>query len=393
MTLKKNFFMVQFIIFIFAFCISVHALGEDVGDTIKIGVIAEMTGSMPSIGKACKNAAELAVKEINDAGGLEVGGKKYKVEILVEDCAAVGDQAAAVANRLINQEKINYIIGPNTSRCAIPVSDVCEGAKVVFITPWSTHANATFDAINNKPKKYSFRACFVDSYQAEVLVKFVLDNLKMKKAAVLYDVTIEHNRDISQIFKKQFEQKGGEVVVFENYTPDEKDLSSQLTTIKNGKPDIILLPNYYTEVPSQIKQAQSLGITVPFIGTDAWSNPDILSLCGEKCDGYYFSAHYAPDAADPAAVKYINSYEKIYGTKPDDVAALTYDSFRLLFNAIKKAEKLDKDAVRDSFSKMEPYEGVTGRIKYGENSGDPIKSSVIIKIKEGKFTWFANVHP
>ena len=258
---------------------------------------------------------------------MEIAGKKYPVELFIEDNAGKADQSAAAAQKLITQQKVHAIIGPNATRYALPASEIAESSKVVLITPWSTNPKTTLDAKTNAPKKYVFRACFIDPFQGRVVAKFALDTLKAKKAAVLYDVASEYNKGIAEIFKETFEKNGGKVVAFETYTTNDKDFSGQLTKIKKAAPDMIFLPNYYSEVPLQIQQAKRLGITVPFVGSDSWGSQELLKLCGKDCEGYYFSTHYAADAATPAATKFIEGFKAKYASLPDDVAALTYDSF------------------------------------------------------------------
>ena len=146
-------------------------------------------------------------------------------------------------------------------------------------------------------------------------------------------------------------------------------------------------------MPLQIQQAKRLGIHVPFIGSDSWGSEELIKLCGKECNDYYFSTHYAADAATPATKKFIENYKTKYGSTPDDVAALTYDSFGLLWQALKTAGKRDRLALRDALAKIPQYDGVTGSMQFKEGSGDPIKSAVILKIKDGKFVWFANAKP
>ncbi|HMN12835.1 MAG TPA: ABC transporter substrate-binding protein [Bellilinea sp.] len=363
-------------------------------DVIKVGVDAELTGDVPAVGASCKNAAELAVKEVNDAGGLEVGGKKYMVQLTVEDNAGKADQAASAAQKLITQDNVLAIIGPNASRYAIPASEIAESSKVLLISPWSTNPKTTLDANTNAAKKYVFRACFIDPFQGGVVAKFALNDLKFTKAAVLYDVASDYNKGIAEFFKQTFEANGGTVVAFETYTTGDKDFSAQLTKIKDAGPEVIFLPNYYSEVPLQIQQAHRLGITAPFIGSDSWGSAELLKLCGADCEGYYFSTHYAPDAATDVATKFIKDYTEKYGSTPDDVAALTYDAFGLLWMAIKNANTIsDREAVRNAMAVIPNYEGVTGSMSFKEGSGDPIKSAVILQIKDGKFVWYANAQP
>jgi len=361
--------------------------------TIKVGVVAELTGDIPAVGASCKNAAEMAVKEVNDAGGLEVGGKKYQIQLFIEDNAGKADQSASATQKLITQQNVVAIIGPNASRYAIPASEIAESSKVVLISPWSTNPKTTVDAKTGAPKKYVFRACFIDPFQGRVVAKFALDNLKTKKAAVLYDVASEYNVGIAEVFKATYEQSGGKVVAFETYTTNDKDFSAQLTKIKDAAPEVIFLPNYYSEVPLQIQQAQRLGIKTPFLGSDSWGSEELIKLAGAAAEGYYFSTHYAADAATPVATRFIQAYKTKYGSTPDDVAALTYDAFGLLQQALKDAGKVDRQAVRDALAKIPQYEGVTGNMQFQEGSGDPIKSAVILQIKGGKFVWFTNANP
>jgi len=362
-------------------------------NTIRVGVVAELTGDIPAVGASCKNAAELAVKEINDAGGLEVGGKKYMIELFIEDNAGKADQSASSAQKLITQQNVVAIIGPNASRYAIPASEIAESSKVVLISPWSTNPKTTLDASTNQPKKYVFRAAFIDPFQGRVVAKFALDNLKTTKAAVLYDVASDYNKGIAEYFKQTYEENGGTVVAFETYTTGDKDFSAQLTKIKDAGPEVIFLPNYYSEVPLQIQQAHRLGIEVPFLGSDSWGSAELIKLCGAECDGYYFSTHYAPDVATPVATKFIEAYKAAYGVVPDDVAALTYDSFGLLWQSLQIAGKVDRESLRTALASIPKYEGVTGNMQFQEGSGDPIKSAVILQVKGDSFVWFANANP
>ena len=388
--MKHTFILIALLV-ICSLC--VFGCAQKDSDAVRIGVIAELTGDIPAVGASCKNAAELAVREINDNGGILLGGKKYPVELIIEDNAGKADQSASSAQKLITQQKVTAIVGPNASRYALPAAEIAESGKTVLITPWSTAPKATLNSKSNASKKYVFRACFIDPFQGGVIAKFTLDDLKLKKTAVLYDVASEYNKGIAEIFKEVYEKNGGTIVAFETYTTNDKDFSSQLTKIKKANPDIIFLPNYYSEVPLQIQQAKRLGISVPFIGSDSWGSEELLKLCGKDCEGYYFSTHYAADSASDATKKFIATYKAKYGTTPDDVAALTYDSFGLLAQAIKTAGKNDRQAVRDALAKIPLYNGVTGNMQFKEGSGDPIKSAVILQIKDGKFTWFANAKP
>jgi len=381
---------------IFLLCLLISAgfgCQKSSDSTVKVGIIAELTGDIPAVGTSCKNAAELAAKEINDAGGITVSGKSYKVELFIQDSAAKPDQAAAAAQKLITQNNVIAIIGPNASSNAIPASVIAETSKTVLITPWSTNPKATRDARTGEPKNYVFRACFTDVFEGHILGKFAAGNLGVRRAAILFDVASEVLKSQSEHFKNSFEKNGGTVVAYETYTTGDKDFSAQLTKIKNTSPRIVFLPSYYTDVPLQVQQAHRLGVNVPFLGSDAWSTEELIKMCGNDCEGFYFCNHYSPDTKNPATRKFIETYTARYGKTPDDVAALTYDAFGLLREAVVKSDRLDRQAVRDSLSRITEYKGITGEMRFLPGSRDPIKGGVIMQIKNGKFSWFADVNP
>jgi branched-chain amino acid transport system substrate-binding protein len=361
--------------------------------SVKIGLNTELTGEMPAVGASSKNAAELFVSQVNAAGGVKVGEETVPIDLIVGDNGAKADQAAAVAQRLISQDNVLAMIGPDASACAIPAADIAEAAKVAMISPWSTNPKTTLDPTTGKPKSYVFRACFIDTFQAGVLAKFVLNNLKAKTAAVLYDSTSEAPNGQATLFKETFEKNGGQIVGFETYTTGDKDFSAQLTKIKAANPEVIFLPAYYNDVPLIAQQARRLGITAQFVGSDAWSSPELIKLGGADIEGSFFCNHYSTQIATPIAQKFMSDYQAKYGQAPDDVAALTYDAFGLLIQAVKDAGKLDRQAVRDALAKIPKYEGITGTMQFVPGSGDPIKSAVILQIKDGKFVWVANAQP
>jgi branched-chain amino acid transport system substrate-binding protein len=360
--------------------------------SVKIGLNAELTGEMPAVGASSKNAADLFVGQVNAAGGLDIGGTKLPIQLEVGDNGAKSDQSRTVAQRLISQGNVLMMVGPNASSCAIPAAIVAETFKCPMITPWSTNPKTTVDD-SGKPKKYVFRACFADTFEAQVLAKFVLKTLKANTAAILYDVASEAPTAQSNLFKEVFEKEGGKVVAFETYTTGDRDFSAQLTKIKAANPAVIFLPTYYNDAAGVARQARQQGITARFVGSDAWSSPEIIKLGGESVDGSYFCNHYSTEIATPAARKFVQDYTAKFGRAPDDVAALTYDAFGLACEAIKSAGVMDREAVRNALAGVAKYDGVTGTMRFQAGSGDPIKSAVILQIKDGKFVWVENGQP
>lgn len=360
---------------------------------VKIGVIAEITGSMPAVGKSCETSARLAVKKINDSGGIEVGGKKYKIELLIEDSASEPKKAAAAARKLIEQDGVLAIVGPNSSSNAVAASDVANSAGVLLIAPWSTNPKTTIDEKTGKPKKTVYRACFTDYFESEALGLFARDKLNALRAAVLYDDSTDVLKNQAQLFRKSFEANGGQVVAFETFKAGAPDYSAQLDRIKAAAPDILFLPSYYTDVATQVEQARAKGIAATFIGSDAWSTPELIKMGGANIEGSYLFNHYSSESPDPLTLKFVEAYKAEYGSVPDDVAALTYDSIGLLAGALANGGGLDRASVLEGMGKVEEYRGATGTMRFGPGSRDPRKSGVIIQIKDGRFNWFADIDP
>jgi len=360
---------------------------------LRIGAIVELTGDMPAVGASSRNAAELAVNELNAAGGINVAGKTYQVKLLVEDNAAKPDQSAAAANKLITQDDVLAIVGPNASLGAIPAAEIAEASRTLLITPWSTNPKTTLDTRTGQPKKYVFRACFTDPFQGQVLARFITEKLSAKTAAVLYDVASEAPKSQAELFRTTFTELGGNVVAFETYTTGDRDFSAQLTKIKSANPDVLFLPAYYNDVGLIAQQARRQGIDKPLVGSDAWSSPELIKLSEGAVEGAYFANHYAADIATPVAKRFISAYQQKYGNTPDDVAALTYDAFGLLFEALRKAAAPDRQALRDAMGEVAGYTGVTGDIRFSPGSGDPVKSAVIMQVKGDSFAWVMNAAP
>ena len=324
---------------------------------IKIGVSAPITGSIPVVGRGTKLGAEMAAEEINAKGGLQIGGTKLPVKLIIEDSANDPKQTAAVFQKLITKDEVLAIIGDQASKCSMAGAPIAQSNGVPMVTPWSTT-----DAVT-AGKDYVFRACFTNSFQAGMMAKHAIGDLKYKTAAVLFDINSDSLKDLAERFKVAFEKLGGKVVAYESYTTGDKDFSSQLTKIRAQKPDCLYIASYYDEGGLQVKQARKLGITAPVLGTDGWDSPELVDLGGKDMEGILFTDHYAVDIATDTAKTFIAAFQKKHNLTPDSPTALTYDAAMLLFRAIEKAGKLDRKSVRDALASTD-YEGVTGRIKF-----------------------------
>jgi branched-chain amino acid transport system substrate-binding protein len=377
---------IQFFSLLFCCILFLFFSSCDKSDSVKIGLNAELTGSVPVVGKSCVNAATMAADEINAAGGIAVGDKTLRVRLLVEDNEDKAESAAAVAQKFVSAGVV-AMIGPNASRNAVPAATIAESNRLIMISPWSTNPKLT------DKKKYIFRACFTDDFQGVVVAALIRKKLGLKKAAVLFDIASEYNKGIAEVFKSSFVKAGGEVVAFESYSTGDKDFTAQLSKIRSSGPEALFLPNYYNEAPLQIQQARRLGLSCPIVGSDSWGSEEILKLGGSEMNGLYFTAHYSPDMTTDKAKKFIADYRSRFGAKPDDVAALTYDSFCMLFESLKRAGSKQTKEVLEVLSKLSEFRGITGTMKFVPGSGSPVKSAVVILIKDGAFTYYDTIDP
>ena len=362
--------------------------------TAKIGVNAEITGEVPSIGASCLNAAQLFVEETNQAGGIAVGDVKMPLSLVVGDNSAKPDQAAAVAQRLISQEGVIALVGPDISSCAIPAAEIAESLGCLMVTPLSTNQRTTTHASMEKFKKHIFRACFTEVFEELTLAQFAINQLHTSKAAILYDMSSEAPNSEAKIFKKAFEKHGGTIIAMETYSTGDRDFSAQLTKIKAAAPEVIFLPCYYNDVPLIAEQAHRLGIKAIFLGNSAWSTPEIIQLdTGHHLEGACFSNHFSMTSDLPQVQQFIAAYQKKYGQPPDEIAALTYDSMSLIAASIVKARTLDRAAISNAMTEIRTFQGLTGTFNYPLGSRDPNKEIHILQLKNAAFSPVITVKP
>ena len=362
---------------------------------IKIGINAPITGDIPKVGEGTKFAARMWLEDIEKAGGLEVGGRKYPVELVIEDNESKAESAVKVNTKMITEDEVLVIVGPQSSKQAVPAGDVANNWQTPMISPWSTNPDTT------KDRPFVFRGCFLDPFQGPVLANFITEEFGFTKAAVLYDVASDYPKGLAEFFKKAWEERHGtgSVVAFESFTTKDADFSSQLTKINQSGAEVLFTPQYYNEVALIVQQAHELGWRKPIVGSDSWGSAETVELCGRDCYGLFFSTHYAAAGATGATKAFIERYKTAYGYEPDDVGALTWDALGIVQTAIRSMDKLtghiekDRRAVRDAMARIKKFEGITGRMTFTEE-GDPIKCAVIVKISDqGEYTFYKSVCP
>jgi branched-chain amino acid transport system substrate-binding protein len=358
---------------------------EEAAETepLKIAMLAAMSGDVKTFGEGTKRGMDMAIAEWNAEGG--VLGRE--IEVVIGDTKCDAQEAANVANKVINQDNVNYIVGAVCSSASIPISEIANAAGVVQISPPSTNPQVTINE-DGSNKEYIFRACFLDPFQGEVDAAFAMDELGAEKAAVLYDVGNDYVKGLAEYFKSSFEELGGEVPVFEAYTKEDTDFSALLTKVADADVDVLFLPDYYNKVNVIAKQAKERGVEAVMLGADGWDSPD-LDL--EAVDGAYFSNHYSPYDPRDIVQNFVADFETEYEATPDFVAVLAYDATNVLLQAIENAGTDDPAAVKDELAAIE-FEGVAGDIRFDEN-GDPIKKAAISHITDGEIEFVKFVAP
>lgn len=356
-------------------------------NVIKVGLIAPLTGDVRTFGESTRNGFILAIEEINAQGGINGRIVKY----YIADDRNDPTEARNAVSKILNQDGAKLIIGSVSSKCSIPLSEVCQSALAVMISPTSTNPKVTVNDDNTR-KDYIFRACFIDPFQGMVAARFACENLQAKTSAILYDIGNDYVKGLAEFYRDNFVKLGGKIAVFESYGKDDTDFSALLTKVKRAEPDILYLPDYYNKVGLIAKQARQLGIKSILMGGDGWDSPSMLEIAGEAIAGGYFTNHYSPDDPRPEVQSWVKKYQEKYGSKPDALATLGYDATTLLLQAIKTAGSDKPSDVRNALQNFQDIQTVSGSISF-DRSGNPIKNIVIMRYTKNGQEFVTSVKP
>lgn len=353
--------------------VTANATGTTIGDTLKIGVNLELTGSVAAYGNAEKNGINLAVEQINKDGGVD--GKK--IEVITKDNKSENAEASTAATNLAVQSQVNAMIGPATSGAVAAASLNAQKTGVPLLTPSGTQDDLTID--KDGVKKYIFRTTFQDSFQGQVLAQYAYQNLNAKKVVLYYDNSSDYAKGIAEEFQRVYP---GEIVTVATFASGDKDFQSALTKFKDLDYDAIVMPGYYTETGIITKQARDMGIEVPILGPDGFNDDSFGDLAGvaNTHDVYYVSGYSTKTALSDKATQFIEAYKKKYGSEPNMFAALAYDSVYMIAEAAKGA-KTSID-IADNLAKLSQFDGVTGTMTIDKDH-NPIKTALMVKMENG----------
>lgn len=351
---------------------------------IKVGVYGDTTGATSSFGQSTQNGIQLAFEEINAAGG--INGKK--LEMVFEDDQGIPEKAKTAMYKLINQAKVVAVLGDVASSNSIAAAPFAQEAKIAMITPSSTHPRVT------EVGDYISRTCFIDPFQGSVMAKFAANTLKAKTAAILGDNNSDYSKGLTKFFEDKFGKLGGRIVTKQFYAQRDTDFREQLLTIRAMKPDVIYLPGYYSEVGIIAKQARELGMYQPLLGGDGWDSPELWKLGGASLKNAYVSNHYSADNPAPETKNFVKAYQAKFNDVPDSLAALAYDSAKVLADAIRRAGGTDNLKLKDAINSTKNFAGATGTITLDSNR-NAIKTAVIQKLnpQANKFEFQETIYP
>ncbi|HYI11221.1 MAG TPA: ABC transporter substrate-binding protein [Thermoanaerobaculia bacterium] len=350
---------------------------------IVIGEYGSMTGGQATFGDSTHKGIMLAVDEINTAGG--VNGRKIRV--ITEDDQSKAEEAANAVTKLISQNNVIAVLGEVASSNSLAAAPICQSNKVPMITPSSTNPDVT------KKGDYIFRMCFIDPYQGEAMANYLTKEVGLKTAAVLIDVKSDYSTGLAAFFERTFIANGGRIVGKQSYAQGDSDFRSQLTAIKSTNPDVIWVPGYYNDIGQIAIQARDLGMKQPLAGGDGWESPKLIEIGGKALEGCFYSNHYHVDDPSPAVKDFVQKYQQRYGAKPDSLAALGYDSTKVLADAIQRAGTTEGPALRDAIAATKGFSGVTGNITLGPDRNPIGKKLVVLEIKNGQLALKSVVDP
>lgn len=350
---------------------------------IKIGGVFDTSGDASAYGEAEQKGANFAVKRINAAGGIKVNGKTYTVEMINKDSKSDNTEAAAVTTRLINNDKVNAIVGPVTTAATQAAIPAATKGQTPMMSPTAGADSITVQK-DGKVQPYVFRAQFKNSYLGTKMAQFADDQVKAKNVVIFQDNASDYGPGITSAFKKAYK---GHVVDTLSYQAGDKDFQAMLTKIKDQKFDAIVINGYYTEAGAILKQARDMGINVPVIGPDGLGDPKLAEIAGnQNTSNVYYAAHFSTQApATDVATPFVTAYKKAYGEVPSQFTALAYDAVYMIKQAIEDEKSIDRAKITTGLAHIKNFDGVTGKMTM-DAFHNPQKSIVMVGVTDGKDT-------
>ena len=345
------------------------------GDTIKVGVLGPMTGDVSVYGLAVINGATLYLDQVNANGG--VNGKQ--LEIITMDEQGDATQAVTCFTKMCDQG-ITALVGDVTTTPTLALAAESADYNMPMVTASATAEAVTYDAETDTVNENVFRATFTDPFQGIKMADYAYQKLGYTQAAVIYLKGADYNEGLAENFVKEFESLGGTIVDQETYADGDVDFKTQLTTILGKNPQVVFCPNYYQDVGQILAQAESIGLTVPFLGGDGWDGLEGYATADQLKDAY-FCANYAKGSN----TEFESAYKEKYGEDyPNGFAPLGYDAAMTVVYGLQAAEDAGLEAGTDEYKQAVidaiasgSIDGITGTFTFDEHH-NPVKQTAIL---------------
>lgn len=341
---------------------------------IKIGAVFGTSGGVAGYGQSQKSAVELAVADLNAAGG--VGGTP--VEVIFEDSAGNKDQAINAVRKLIDKDEVVAIIGPTLSAEMFAAGPVANQAGVPILGV-STTAQGITDIGN-----FVFRNSLPEAGVLPTTVKRAVEKFRLKKVAIIYDAKDDFSVSGYKTFAEELKRNGVEVLETVTYQTKDTDFNAQLTRIAAKQPEALVVSGLYQEAALILQQARQLGLKVPVIGGNGFNSPQLAAIAKEAAEGVVVGSPWYAGSPSEKAKKFVEAYKAKYGKAPDQFAAQAYDGFFLIAEAIKKAGSTSREKVRDALAAIKDFEGVTGKFAFDEKR-NPVMTPFVLTIQNGQY--------
>lgn len=347
-------------------------------DPIRIGYVSALSGDTALWGQAGLNGMQMTAEKVNAAGG--VLGRQ--IEVVGLDGKGEAADSVSAYRKLVEQEGVCAVVGTNFSSCNIPIAAVSDDLKVPVIATAASNELVTVDE-NGNLHPYSFRLCFIDSFQGTVVGDYAAKKLGAKKGAIIVDITDAYSTGVGEYITKAFTAAGGEMVASEEAQSGDNDFRAQLTKIARTEPDVLFIPWIYQNVALIAKQARELGIECVFLGTDGWDSAELADLAGGALEGCSYVSRIGFNT--PEAKAYGEEYVAKFNIGLEAECLFGNDGLMWVIDAIERAGSADPTAIRDALESTDTFTGLLGTMKMDAATHNPLRDCAVFTCNNGVF--------
>ena len=350
---------------------------------ITIGLYLSLTGNMADFGVSTRNGVNIALEEVNAAGGL-LG---QQVRAVAEDTRGDSNEAASAVTRLIDREHVCGVIGEVASSLSLAGGRICQRRGIPMISPSSTNPAVTQIGDN------VFRVCFLDHFQGEVMARFAKNSLHVSRVAIFKDQGSAYSTGLADAFRRSFTALGGQIVDEQSYRESDTHFSAQISSMLARRPESLFVPGYYAQLALIAREVRGAGFQGRMLGGDGWSSNTLTQNDDDKLVGDFYSEGFAPEGATtPVAQRFVQKYREKNRVEPNGLAALGYDAALVLFDAIRRANSAEPARIKAALATTRGVQGATGTITLNAQR-DAVKSAVILEVRENSVRYRETVNP